>query len=226
MMTPPFAPSPNPAQTRILLIGAGYIAAEYVKALLSMDCNHIGILSRRQQSAEKLAEQNGLTQAFGGGEKTLASLVASYDAFIVAAPIESLPIYAELLAKHEGKNVLLEKPSFLFSNDLMLFLQRYPSWDATIALNRLYYPSVKKIRHIVSDEGITSVDFSFTEWLHRINPDDYTPLALNRWGLSNCIHVIATVFDLIGTPAQISVTQNGKDFVGWHPNGSILPVMA
>lgn len=216
------APSPDPANTRILLIGAGFIAAEYIKALYAMGYHDIHVLSRRQESADKLASEYCLAKAFGGGEQTLVSIASSYNAFIVAAPIESLSIYAELLAKLNVTNVLLEKPAFLASSHLAEFYQAYPAWDAVVALNRLYYPSVQKMREIIAEEGVTSVDFSFTEWLHRINPADYTPLAMKRWGLSNCIHVVSTVFDLIGLPAQMDVSQHGKDFVEWHPSGSIF----
>ena len=214
--------APSPDKLRILIIGAGFIAREYVKALQAMGCTQIGILSRSEASAAKLAGEYGLSASYGGGEEALTPLLSQYDAFIVAVSIETLPRYAELLAAAGAPRVLLEKPCFLSSAELEDFLKRHPSWPASIALNRLYYPSVARLREVIASEGITSADFSFTEWTHRIIPADYTARALTRWGLSNCIHVISTVFDLIGLPAQMHTAQHGPNHVAWHPSASIF----
>jgi len=220
-MTTPSAPSPD-LNTRILLIGAGFIATEYVKALNAMGYKQIGVLSLKTASAEKFAQTHQLIDSYGGGQEALPGLLPQYDTFIIASPIETLRSYAEFFAKAGITRVLIEKPSFLFSADLKSFLAQYPTWDAAVALNRLYYPSVTRLRQIIAEEGITSAEFSFTEWVHRIVPQDYSTLVLQRWGLSNCIHVISTAFDLIGLPATLQSAQHCGNSIVWHPAGSIF----
>lgn len=207
---------------RILLIGAGNIANEYAKALTAIGHHDIGVLSRRLESAQDLATRHGLHAAYGGGEAALPALLDQYDAFIVGTPIDTLQPYAELLAAAGKNHVLIEKPSFLYSSDLESFLSRYPSWNATVALNRLHYPSVQKLREHLATETITSAEFSFTEWVHRIDTSLFSPLVLERWGLSNCIHVIATAFELIGLPATLHAAQHGAGDTPWHPHGSVF----
>ena len=216
-MTARSAPLPD----RILLIGAGNIAVEYVKALRSLGYAHIGILSRSLASAQKLAAAETLTEAHGGGEATLPNLLPQYDAFIVAVPADVLKNYAEIFAKAKIDRVLIEKPCFLYSDELANFIRRYPKWGGRVVLNRLYYPSVEKMREVIAGEGVSSVEFSFTEWPHRIDPAKFSPLELSRWGLSNCIHVISAVFDLIGLPRSLEAAQYGKDVIAWHKSGSI-----
>ena len=221
-MTTHVAPLPEFQNLRILLIGAGAIAAEYVKALRVLGIGHIGVLSRSQQSADMLVQAYGLKAAHSGGEHAMPELLEQYDAFIVAAPIESLKTYAELFAQAGITRVLLEKPSFLYSSELADFLNRFSDWDAAVALNRLYYPSVEHLRNVIEKEGASSLAFSFTEWTHRIDPKHYAPVVTARWGLSNCIHVIATVFDLIGLPDVLQAQQYGQGRVEWHPSSSIF----
>lgn len=214
--------SPDLKNTRILIIGAGSISYEYIRALQSLGYNNIGILSRRLGPAQELANKTGLSQVYAGGENTLPGLLNQYDAFIVATPIVTLKLYAKLFAQASIRRVLLEKPTFLYSSELEAFTRSYPEWDAALALNRLYYPSVEKMREVIASEGVTSAEFTFTEWTHRIHPENYAPIELERWGLSNCIHVIATVFDLIGLPSSLHAAQHNQTSIAWHPHGSIF----
>ncbi len=218
-MSTPTALSPD---TPILLIGAGYIAAEYIKALHALGMRNITVLARGTDRAHALKEQYGLCAAHGGGESTLPSLLADAAAVIVAPSIEVLPTFAALLAEASHPRVLLEKPAFLSSHDLEDFRTRYGGWECAVALNRLFYPSVRMLAERIAQEGIRSATFSFTEWLHRIEPNDYTRQALARWGLSNCIHVISTAFHLIGLPAQLHARQEQGEGIAWHPAGTIF----
>src|SRR5690349_5020243 len=118
--------------TRILLIGAGAIADEYIKALHALGHKDIGVLSRRQESADALAAKFPLIGSHGGGEAALPPLLKQYDAYIVAPPIETLATYAKLFAAMNIKQVLLEKPAFLFSHDLQECFKRYPEWNAAV----------------------------------------------------------------------------------------------
>jgi hypothetical protein len=78
------------------------------------------------------------------------------------------------------------------------------------------------MKEILESQELTSVEFSFTEWVHRIDQNKFSINELNLWGVSNCIHVIATVFNIIGAPQKLNSYVTGKDGIEWHPSGSVF----
>lgn len=207
---------------KILLVGAGGIAPEYVKALRAVGVQNIDVLARTEASAQKLAQDWQLGQAFGGGADTLARLAEKYDGVVLASSIESLMPLMKVLADAGAQKVLVEKPVALSSQELRAFIAAHPQFDASVALNRLYFPSVSMLREHMKVEEVTSAAFSFTEWVHRIDANAYSARELARWGASNCIHVIATAFDLIGMPKDLHSVIGGKDTIAWHPAGAVF----
>lgn len=208
------------AKMKILIIGAGEISREYIKALRPLGVRDISVLSRSPDSSKAVQRQYPFVESFSGGEKTLRKIVDDYEAFIVAVPIEYLLAYLYLLAEYGKQLVLIEKPVALQSTDLELFLHQHPRVEAVVGLNRLYFPSILTLRRQLQKEGITSAQFSFTEWIHRIDSNKYDSEVLRLWGVSNCIHVISTVFSIIGSPKEMSSFVSGRDVISWHPSGS------
>ena len=45
---------------------------------------------------------------------------------------------------------------------------------------------------------------------------------LSKWGISNSIHVIYTIFDLIGYPKVLETFTGGGKKIKWHSSGSIF----
>lgn len=207
---------------KILLIGAGGIAQEYVKALRTLGVSQIDVLSRRKESAEAFRQTWSLGRAFGGGQDTLPGIARDYDAAIVASPIETLLPYLRDLLQLGVKKVLVEKPVALSAPQLDRFLSDHSGAPVMVALNRLFFPSVQELRRRLLDEPARSAEFSFTEWVHRINTEQYRPEVLARWGSANCIHVTATVFDLIGLPSVLNGQRGGAGDIAWHPAASIF----
>lgn len=207
---------------KILIVGAGAMAREYVKALRLLGIGEIDVLSRREQSAEALKQEFDLGRAFCGGRESLPGIVRSYDGVIVASPAETLLSYLRDLAAMGFGTVLVEKPVALRAEELDAFLTEYGDFPAMVALNRLFFPSVQKLRRHLQDDPVRSADFSFTEWVHRIDTTQYAPEVLANWGAANCIHVIATVFDIIGMPRSLSAHRGGAGEIAWHPAGSIF----
>ncbi|KZD12196.1 Gfo/Idh/MocA family oxidoreductase [Oceanibaculum pacificum] len=207
---------------RILLIGAGRIAGEYVKALQARGPVEIDILSRTEASAAGLRQRHGLAQAFWGGQDRLASLDLSYDGYIVATPIETLLPYLVQLTRQGARRILVEKPVCLSSAELRAFLHAHPQATAMAALNRLYYPSVQALADRLAVEPATSASFSFGEMLPRIEAANLAPPVLARLGLANSIHVIATVFSLIGLPRLLHPLVSGQGRIDWHPSGAVF----
>jgi len=204
----------------LLLIGAGAAGRDYVRALRLLGVEKIDILSRRQEPAVALCREYGLGRAFGGGLDTLPGIVDRYDRFIVASPIETLLPYLKALVERTRHPVLLEKPVALVAADLADHLGCHPNGNVMVGLNRLFYPSVIELKRRLEEDPVRSADFSFTEWLHRVNLSQYAPEVLARWGIGNSLHVISTVFDLIGRPQVLHAEVAGQNEVEWHPAGS------
>lgn len=208
---------------KVLIVGAGGIAPEYVKALRAIGINEIDVLSRSVDSSQRLASSLGLSTYFGGGQETLGVIAGNYNAIVLAASIEAL-LDLMCICAEAAPNVpvLVEKPAALSSTELSRFVAQIPNNRISVALNRLYFPSVAALREELRSKPPTSAHFSFTEWVHRIDPAAYSRRELERWGLSNCIHVIGTVFDLIGLPRSIAPFTGGEGEIGWHASGSIF----
>jgi len=207
---------------KMLLIGAGGIAQEYVKALRKLGVGQIDVLSRRKELAEAFRQTWSLGRAFGGGQETLPGIARDYDAAIVASPIETLLPYLRDLLQLGATKVLVEKPVALSAPELDPFLADHAGAPVMVALNRLFFPSVQELRRRLVQEPVRSAEFSFTEWVHRINTEQYRPEVLARWGAANCIHVTSTVFDLIGMPRVLNGQRGGAGDIAWHPAASIF----
>lgn len=206
----------------MLLIGAGGIAQEYMRALKLIGVDRIDVLSRRRESAEGLQQTWNSGRAFGGGQEMLTRIAHDYDAAIVASPIETLLPYLRGLVRLGVTKVLVEKPVALSALQLDEFLAGYTGARVMVALNRLFFPSVQELRHRLLDEEVRSAEFSFTEWVHRIDTAQYGPAVLARWGAANCIHVTSTVFDLIGMPRILHAQRGGSGDIAWHPAAAIF----
>lgn len=207
---------------KILLIGAGEIAHEYVKALFALGIRDIHVLSRSAESARAFCAKWQLTPVESDAREHLAAHALTYDGVIVASPVETLLPYVYDLIEFGAKRILVEKPVVLRACDLDPVLRKFPEAPVMVALNRLFFPSVDALRQRLTVEPVRSAEFSFTEWVHRIPLEKIQPMVLARWGAANCIHVISAVFDLIGVPRTVAAERAGQNELPWHPAGSIF----
>lgn len=204
----------------VLIIGAGYIANQYAQALSDMGIKNVTIISKNQETSSKICDQYGFKSLFGGYENNLPNL-SKMDLVIVATPVSLLLPAAQLALENGQINILIEKPGSLYFQDLILLSKKFPDANIRIAYNRLQYPNFHLLKELSNNEGgITSCNFTFTEWLDRIDFSKYTPLELERWGIANSLHVISMAFELIGLPKIFTPYQFGK--LDWHPSGSIF----
>lgn len=209
----------NP-HAKILLIGAGEIADEYVRAFFALGVKNIHVMSRTAVSAEAFCKTWKLAATPAHSRDYIAAHARDYDGVVVASPVETLLPYLFDLAAAGAKRILVEKPVALRAQKLDAFLAEHRTAPVMVALNRLFFPSVETLRRQLQAEPVRSAEFSFTEWVHRIQPEKYSPAVLARWGAANCIHVIATAFDLIGAPRKLSAQVAGAADIAWHPAGS------
>lgn len=202
----------------VLILGSGKIADQYVLALNKMKINDITVISRTGSENKNIRRSSGIKILSGGYEKHLPNL-GKKDLVIVALPTEMLIPASEMALKCGQSNILIEKPGSLYSEDLRSFEKMVKSQKVRIAYNRLLYPNFHKLKQLIlKDDGISSIKFTFTEWIDEINFSSYTHETLHHWGIQNSLHVISMVIDLIGDLKQMSAYQFGK--LEWHPSGS------
>ena len=203
----------------VLIIGSGYIALEYVKALKKLKIKNIEILSNSENSFDNKLLSKYKIISGGFGKKI--QLIEKKDLTIIATPINLLVKAATLAIKSGQENILIEKPGSLYKTDLILLEKLIKKQKVRIAYNRLFYPNFQKLKILSkSDGGITSCKFDFTEWIHTIPFGKYKKEVYSRWGISNSLHVISMAMELIGMPKKITTSQHGN--LKWHPTGSIF----
>ena len=210
---------------KVLLVGSGYMAREYMKVLASL-ANDVVIVGRSKEKIYALQKDYPKFEYFSGGlDKFLEHNLELPHFAINATSINQLRITSLQLLEAGIKYLLLEKPGDITLSGLNEINQKAISCSAEvlIAYNRRHYSSISTlIEQIEIDGGITSAHFEFTEWVHTIDPVIYDTEALQKWIISNSSHVIDTVFYLIGIPRELHATVKGKNAIDWHPSGSIF----
>lgn len=204
---------------KILIIGAGWMSEQYCIALTQMGIRSVCVVSRSEKSARSCCEKFGFQPYHGGYEKCLPEL-GTFDLVIVATPVHELKRAAMRTVECSNKNILVEKPASLYSNELFEWAKQSDDRNARIriAYNRLAYPNLWKLKELVQSEGgITSCRYTFTELVHTINFDNNRTDVYERWGIANSLHVISMAHDLIGLPKEMQTYQFGK--LDWHPSG-------
>lgn len=211
--------------SRVLLIGGGFMAREYLKVLACLG-NEVIIVGRSDEKIQALKRDYPNFEYFSGGLNKFLEQHSDIPEFAInAASINQLRSTSILLMDAGVKYIMLEKPGELTLSGLneIKLKSIECSADVVIAYNRRYYSSISVLKEQVEiDGGITSAHFEFTEWIHTIDPNIYDSEALKKWIISNSSHVIDTVFSLIGIPKEINAFVGGKDAIAWHPSGSIF----
>lgn len=200
---------------KILLVGAGSMAAEYAKVLQSLGIK-FNVIGRGSRSADAFATKTGV-KVFAG---TLAEYVATNGiptAAIVAVSQDQLANVTIQLMELGARNILVEKPAGLNASQVRTLNQQAKTYEAKIfvAYNRRFYASVIKAADIIKDDGgVRSFHFEFTEWSHTIEKLEHAPGVLENWFFANSSHVIDTAFFLGGYPSKMSCY--AKCGLGWH----------
>jgi predicted dehydrogenase len=213
------------SNSRVLLIGSGFMAREYLKVLAHLG-NEVIVVGRSNEKIQSLkSDYPNFAYFFGGLNKYLDEHTEIPEFAINAASINQLKSISLLLMDAGVKYLMLEKPGELTLaglNEIKLKAIEL-SVDVLIAYNRRFYSSITALKEQVAiDGGITSAHFEFTEWVHTIDPVIYDSEALNKWIISNSSHVIDTVFSLIGVPKELNSHVGGENVITWHPTGSIF----
>ena len=201
----------------VLIIGAGWMAEQYLIALQNLGIKKITILGNSKKKVVQLSEKFGC-KGISGGYENNSKIIQDHDLTIVSTPVDLLSQTVESILDSQT-NILVEKPGGLYSKDLRELKEKDHKKQVKVGYNRLVYPSFLKLKSLIKkDEGITSCTFSFVEWIHKMDFKKYNSNVYQRWGIANSLHVISMVFDLIGLPKELSAHQSG--YFDWHKTGS------
>ena len=175
----------------IWLIGAGQMAQDYAKVLKALDVQ-FEIIGRGVESASIFYSYTGIPVKTGGVSQVLKAQKAP-DTAIVAVGVEQLAETTAELIQSGTKRILLEKPGGLNINELKLLADIAVKNNANVwlAYNRRFYASTMKAEELINrDGGVSSVQFEFTEWSHKICDLQNVAEVKKYWFLGNSTHVV------------------------------------
>lgn len=202
----------------VLIIGAGLMTIEYIKVLDDLKIAYT-IVGRGEESAKVFKEKTNKDCFVGGLEKFInENDCTKFSHAIIVTGIDTLYKNTKHLIESGIKNILVEKPGALYSNEIqdLSLLAKQRLVNCYIAYNRRCFQSVEKAKKIIKEDGgVSSFHFEFTEWAHVIEPLKTDLSIKNKWFLANSSHVVDLAFFLGGKPKQLSAYQSGS--IVWHP---------
>lgn len=209
----------NMTEKNVWLIGAGYMAKEYAKVLISQKIKFT-VIGRGEKSAQNFEEEFNIPVFRGGLIEAIQKLSTPQSA-IITVGMEELQNSCLLLLDKGVKKIFVEKPAGMNSNEIKVVSDKAEELQASIyvAYNRRFFASVQKAKEIIKqDGGVTSFNFEFTEWSHIIGKLDRPKEVLNACLLANSSHVLDLAFYLGGTPVKMSCYKDGQ--MEWYSKGS------
>ena len=181
------------------------MAIDYFRVIdkLGIRYNFIG---RGMESSKMFFKKTGKSHFQGGLDKFLKENPQKCSHAIIAVGIENLAECTIRLLNYGIKNILVEKPAGLTINQILKIKKVSNEKKASvyIAYNRRFYQSVIKAKQLIlSDGGLKSFHFEFTEFGHKIEKFSTLNEIKKRWLICNSTHVIDLAF-FLGEPQNHS----------------------
>jgi len=214
--------SAHPQNAPIVLVGSGLMAQAYAKVLTTQG-REFCVIGRGAESAAKFRDATGVAVSTGGLDRWLDDHGAAPQTAIVAVNHAYLAEVSVQLLQAGTRRLLIEKPGAPNRLGLDAIQQTMSGTPAEvfIAYNRRFYASTLAAEAMTRDDGgITSFNFEFTEWTHRIDVAARPVNELVGWFFGNSSHVVDLAFYLGGWPEQLQSWAGGH--LDWHPFGSIF----
>ena len=201
---------------KIWIIGAGTIAQEYAKIVTALGYEYT-VIGRGAEKAEifRQALQHDVIE--GGLDNFIATRPELPEYAIVATTLSSLASTCHTLMDYGVRNILCEKPGFLFPEECATVAKKAEDTHTHLylAYNRRYFASTLAAEQIIAEDGgLKSFSFEFTEWGHVIEKLNKPESDLRNWFYANSTHVVDLAFFLGGLPAQWNAYSGGK--LIWH----------
>lgn len=207
----------------VWIIGSGFMAGEYIKALKALNYT-FKVIGRGDESSALCQEKYGCNVISGGLDKFLETKPDLCTHAIVTVNVDQLASTSYALLNYGIKNILLEKPAGRTKEEIFFIMQKMQEKNANVyvAYNRRFFASVLRAKEIVKqDGGVSSFNFEFTEWSHIIEKINEPIEIKQKYVLANSSHVIDLAFYLGGKPKEIW-TFSKKGSLAWHPCASIF----
>ena len=166
-------------KTRVLLIGAGFIAdihAECYRRFVP-DAEIVGVYSRRDAHAQAFAQKHQIAQWSVDLDASLAR--ADYDVADICLP-NHLHARTTIAAARAGKHVILEKPLCLTLEeaDEMIAVCRTCNRKLMYAEELCFAPKYERVRHVVREGALGSIYYlrqcekhsgPHSQWFYDVN---------------------------------------------------------
>jgi predicted dehydrogenase len=206
---------------RVLLVGTGNMAYEYIKILDTLNVETI-VVGNREESVRAFKEKTGRKAIAGGVENYLEGIDDVPDYAIVAVSASKLYEASVAVVRSGIKHILIEKPAVytVEQAEELIRLKKDNESEVYIGYNRRFYSSVEVAKKIIEEDGgLMSFNFEFTEWSHVISKLHQPDEIFQRVFLGNSSHVVDLAFYLAGTPKEMASYIRGG--LPWHKAGSI-----
>jgi predicted dehydrogenase len=193
-------------KNEVLVVGAGYMAQEYIKYLKFLK-KKITLIGKTKEKVNSLKLKFNLSSTYSGGLKNKNLSGKDFKYAIVAVNEKFAAKVIKLLIQNRVKNILIEKPGAKNINELINLnkLSKKNKCNIYLAYNRRFYESIEEVNKIIKkDKGILSADFSFTEWTKKISKAGFEKYLKKNWFYFNSLHLIDLIFFLIGKPKKIN----------------------
>lgn len=212
----------NMISESIWLIGAGSMAVDYSKVLEGLSRKY-SVIGRGIDSSESFTKITGHPVLLGGVSKAIEVGLKAPEYAIIAVDINQLATTCISLIDFGVKNILIEKPAGLNSNQIRDLSEkvRQSKSNVYVAYNRRMYASTLKALEIINEDGgVKSFNFEFTEWGHVIEKLDRSSDIMQEWFLANSSHVVDLAFYLGGFPKSMTCYTSGT--TKWYKKASIF----
>ncbi|MDA9792188.1 hypothetical protein N9C15_00880 [Schleiferiaceae bacterium] len=210
--------SDNISNKEVWVVGAGPMALDHAKVL-----KHLGItptvIGRGDASAKKFEDETGISVHRGGLQKLLHQKKPNQETFIIITVGTEvlMPLLIEFI-ELDFARILIEKPAAISMEELIENEERLRpiQHKVFVAYNRRFYPSVKKAKEFIEEDGgLQSIHFEFTEWSHKIEPLDKAPGVKENWFFANSTHVVDLAFFIAGKPTNWHAFSK-RGTLSWH----------
>ena len=202
----------------VAIVGAGYMAAEYLKVLSDMNAfNIVGISSRNINRCESLKKKFTSLKVFENIDAMYNE--TNCDLVIVTCSAESTRIVADIVTKYPWM-ILFEKPIGLgiieYEEISEICKKRFSK--AFVALNRRYYSSTERMIEMLKDiNGPRYVEINDQEIINSDVKKIKHPRVIENWMYGNSIHLIDYIDILCrGSLSEIKIMDH------WNPHNPRL----
>lgn len=208
-----------PQHEQIWIVGAGNMAFEYAKILEFLQKNfHIIV---RNKHKRKNFENLKFCKIIDGDLNFALDNYLKPSFCIICTNVTNLFDTTKILLKKKVKNLLVEKPGLLKLQHVEIIKKLMTKNNNNIfyAFNRRFLPSiVEMLKRLDLNGSPLALHVEISERWHLIPKEKKEKLELQKWGISNSIHIIDLIQIIAGEFKTIKSFKKGGFFM--HPSGS------